>query len=140
MNYVIAKGNMHRLFSSDELELARKKSCIEGRFTKTNIYQGLINGKEEGIFISNDGEKYLVFSDYSVKKFDKITEKITLCFFGSANNTTYPSKIVSVKQYKKICLDKKESLRDLAFIMVGSHRNVVGFEVSSMKKLGRYDF
>ena len=68
--YVISSytENSLAMYSANDFRLTDKSQIIKGTFTKTNTIKGKFNGYEIGIFLTEDGERYVVFYDYTVKK------------------------------------------------------------------------
>jgi len=54
------------MFESDDFRLKNKVS-FSGTFKRDKSVKGIFNGNEKGVFESEDGIKYVVFSDHSVR-------------------------------------------------------------------------
>lgn len=64
----------------------------------------------------------------------KLSEKITLCYFGDANAQQYKTKTMTVKAFKKYKEENnRKVLNDIAFILKGVYNNVIAYEIKEKK-------
>lgn len=60
------------MYEPDDFRLKEKRpeDIKQGTYSKTNSLNRVFNGHEIGIFNANDGTKYVIFTDHSVKQLD----------------------------------------------------------------------
>ncbi|MGF7535186.1 hypothetical protein AAGG74_16150 [Bacillus mexicanus] len=100
-NYVIAPySNSIAMYESDDFRLKKKnhKDIITGYFKKHNLVKDQFNGFEIGIFLSTDGDRYVIFEDFSAKKLDDGQ-------YSKLNPQSISDVINSEKKETEICID-----------------------------------
>ena len=69
--YVIApymKGQA--MYEADDWRLEKYADTVKGEFEKTKSVKGTVNGFEIGIFQGENGEKFVVFTDHTVRRME----------------------------------------------------------------------
>lgn len=100
-NYVIAPySNSIAMYETDDFRLKNKnqEDIIKGFFTKNISVKDQVNGFEIGIFLSTDGDRYVIFEDFSAKKLDEGQ-------YSKLNPQSISDIINSEKKETEICID-----------------------------------
>ena len=66
--YVIAPYmNTYGMYEKDDFRLKKYTTVIQGIFKKDKNIKGWFNGHEIGVFYSNNGKEYVIFTDHSAR-------------------------------------------------------------------------
>ena len=68
-NYVIAPYDTGvAMYEATDFRVVDSEFAIAGKFERTPKVKGMFNGREIGVFTTNNGNKYLVFTDHSARE------------------------------------------------------------------------
>lgn len=68
-NYIVAPySNTWAMYESNDFRLLNLSPQFKGTFSKTDKHKGRVNGYEIGEFVTDSGDKFVIFTDHSAIK------------------------------------------------------------------------